>query len=222
MESATVFLIGLPELEPALTSMEFCVESFDQAEPVLQAESGHGCVLTNMYLPGMSGMELQQALIRSRSPLPVIFACKRLGTGLVVRLMQAGAASVLELPVSEDELWITVRDSLAENSKRLAKEKEISELRHGFSQLTKGERCVLKGICEGTSNKEIASRLDVSVRTVESRRSRILDKTGHAAVVPMVMAYQKLLLADEVEAEAPSERLRPLPEFSSAARRPWL
>lgn len=180
-------------LRRVLTAMQFDVRDFASAETFLaRTESAvRGCVVAGLRLGGMSGMELQTHLRQQGNLLPMILFAERVSTQLIVRTMRDGAVAFLDLPINEDELWLAVREGLAENADRVEREEQRANLRSRFGQLTEGELMVLTKVCEGLTNKEIASHLEVSVRTVEARRRRLLRKTCTNSFPELLLTYER-------------------------------
>lgn len=180
-------------LNQLLTTMEFEVKHFETAEEFLEVRDGFtaGCVLTSLHLRGMSGLELQTRLRECDSPLPVIVVGKRVSTQMIVRVMREGAITFLDLPIIEDAVWLALREAMAENRKRISEKARIVDLNSRFRDLSDGEKLVLKKVCEGLTNKQIASTIDVSVRTVESRRRRLLLKTRSSSLAELLLTYQQ-------------------------------
>lgn len=134
------------------------------------------CVVTDVRLPGMSGLELQKKLAKVGVALPMIIISGYADVHCGVRAMKDGAVMFLEKPCRSHELWDTIREALQLDVQR----READQRRHDLSQriaaLTIKERQVLDLLLIGKTHKSIASELDVSVRTVEVRKSQILKK----------------------------------------------
>lgn len=194
----TVYVIESHEqnrnrLSRSLMSMQFEVRDFDGAEAFLRESHRceRGCVVADLRLGGMSGLELQARLKKEGSLLPVVLVAERVSTQLIVRAMREGAVAFLDLPINEDDLWLAVRSAISENADRLVREEKKNNLRTRFGQLSDGELQVLTKVREGLTNKEIASLLDVSIRTVESRRRRILQKTSSGSIPELLLTYEQ-------------------------------
>jgi len=168
--------------------MQVPCESFVQAEAFLTAYEGNrpGCLVTEIRLLGMNGIELQEMLAADCSSLPVIFVTGHAETRLSVRAMQNGAITVLEKPLSLQELWDAVRQALTHDQKTRRLDAKHSDVRRRLAHLTKKERHVLDLMIQGKANKVIASRLNVSLRTVEARRHQIFKKTKTDSVAELV------------------------------------
>lgn len=186
-------ITGRAKLVHVLTSMDFRVKHFNSGEEFLREadQCTTGCLVTQLRLNGMSGMEVQTRLKEIGSHLPMIFVSERASTQIIVRSIRDGAISFLDSPVNEDQLWLAVREAFAENTKRLELSLERKYLLTRFSQLSPGESEVLSRLCQGCSNKQIASHLDVSVRTVESRKRRLLNKTSSESIPELLISFQQ-------------------------------
>lgn len=193
-------ITGRAKLVHILSSMDFDVEHYQDGETFLQDADrfSRGCVVSLLRLGGMSGIEVQASLAERNSLLPVILVSEGVSPQIIVRAMRNGAVSFLASPINEDELWMAVREALSENADRLYGARHRNMLAARFSQLSKGEWDVLLSICKGLSNKEIAISLDVSVRTVETRKKRLLTKTESNSIPDLAMSYQRYLTAFEI------------------------
>jgi FixJ family two-component response regulator len=161
-------------------SMGMPSQSFASAEEFLAEyqERRPGCVVTDLRMPGMSGLELQEQLVQRRFDTPVILLTAYARTATTVRAMQAGALAVLDRPYAEDDLWEIIRKALADDAAKHTERERRRDLDIRFGRLTDLERRVLDLVVQGHSNKAIARELDVSMRTVANRRSDILVKLG--------------------------------------------
>lgn len=171
-----------------VTSMGKKVQAFGSAEEFLgQYESqGAGCLVTDLRLPGMSGLELQEMLLERGESLPVIVLTGFARTPIAVRAMRAGAITMLDKPYHDDELWHAIRQALAESGTRRAHVELRRSVQQRMATLTPAEREVMDRIIEGMPNKAIARELDISLRTVESRRHAVLAKMQVASIAELV------------------------------------
>ena len=184
-EQATVFVIeDEPTVRQAVRtlveSMGLQAREFENAEEFLSAgmDDSIGCIVADVRLRGMSGVELLEAIADSGRRRPMVIITGYATTPTVVRAMRNGAVTVLDKPFDPNELWQSIREAIREDKLGRAKHHQIMDLKERFSQLTHQERIVLKLIVSGYINKQISKHLDVSVRTVESRRQQIFRKTG--------------------------------------------
>jgi FixJ family two-component response regulator len=149
-------------------------------------ESHLGCVVADVRMLGMSGLQLQQDLQRRGLELPVIIVTGFAKVSLAVKAMQQGAVTMLEKPCDDHQLWDAISKGLRLAQERYARKQKRHELSSRFNDLTGEERRVLEQILEGQPNKAIARRLDVSTRTIESRRQKIFEKTGTNSLAELV------------------------------------
>jgi two-component system response regulator FixJ len=169
-------------------SLGLRAESFASAEEFLASFTPDraGCLVTDVRMLGMSGVELQQKLNEAGAPLPVIVLTAYARTPLTVKVMQQGALTLLEKPYEEDDLWDAIRRALAQDTNRRQQHEHVERIRGRLASLTDKEREVLDGIVAGKPNKNIARELDVSIRTVENRRRDIFAKTQTDSVAELV------------------------------------
>lgn len=168
--------------------MAFSTESFASAEQFLAAYRGHrpACLLTDHRMLGMTGIELLEKLRRRGVSLSVIVMTAFADTELTVRAIKSGAFTLLEKPFSNSALWTAIHEALAEDRERLAEETRIQRIRQKLERLTESELEVVNLIVGGESNKSAATRLNVSIRTIESRRSSIFQKMEVDSVAELV------------------------------------
>lgn len=198
--SATLFIVESDDSVIALVQaiadeMHVPCKSFTRAEDFLAAyrDDQPGCLVTEFRLLGMNGIELQETLAADYSSLPVIFVAANPETRLSVKAMQNGAVTVLEKPLSYQELWDSIRRALTrdEHTRRIDAKHTVVRRRLGL--LNEKERKVLDLMIQGKANKIIARRLDVSLRTVEARRHQIFKKTKTESIAELV----RLILLSE-------------------------
>ena len=165
--------------------------TYSSSEEFLQAyqPSQPGCLVTDVRMLGMSGLELQEYLRDQNIELPVIVISAFANTRATVRAMKAGAITFLDKPCNEHELFDVIRQALKlDQQTRDAKSKK-QEIQKKLASLNSDERQVALCLVEGMPNKAIAHRLKVSLRTVESRRHKILKKTCVNSVVELVRLF---------------------------------
>lgn len=169
-------------------SLGIRAESYTSAEEFLAAFTPNraGCLVTDVRMLGMSGIELQQKLNEAGVPLPVIMLTAYARTPLTVKAMQQGALTLLEKPYDDDDLWDAIRKALAEDANRRQQFELVEQARTRLERLTEKEREVLDCVVSGKPNKTIARELGVSIRTVENRRREIHAKTGTESVAELV------------------------------------
>jgi len=161
-----------------LEAAGFAVRTFDSAEAFLDAlrPDWAGCLLTDVRMPGLSGVELQETLARRGVELPVIVMTGHGDVPLAVRAMKAGAVDFLEKPFDDAQLIERLRQCRAEDAARRARRAARAHRREALERLTPRERQVLACLVAGKPNKIIAAELGISPRTVEVHRARVLEK----------------------------------------------
>ena len=169
----------LRSLERLLNSVNFEPITFNRPDVFLAAAKTFktGCVLLDVRLPGMSGLEVQAQLSMMRNDLPVIVVTGEGDIHTAVRAMKAGAADFLEKPYSDHALLRAIEAAFVQEH-RLNRDSEIEEATRRVAILTPREREVLDGLLAGQPNKLIAYQLGISVRTVEVHRARMMERLG--------------------------------------------
>ncbi|MCA9212365.1 MAG: response regulator transcription factor [Planctomycetales bacterium] len=167
------------------------------AESFLTAFSPHqvGCIVSELRLYGLSGLELLDHLVEMDSWMPVIFLTAHAKTDVTVTAMRRGALSVLDKPLDEEKVWNALRLGLLESEKRRSKWQQEDGLRRRFSKLTSKEAEVAEFIVQGKTNREIATKQRVSVPTIETRRQKTYSKLGANSLpefVELMMKYNSL------------------------------
>ncbi|KKM03962.1 hypothetical protein LCGC14_1769160 [marine sediment metagenome] len=143
-------------------------------------------VIMDIGMPGMNGLELQRKLVDEKIDLPIVFITGHGNVQMAVGAMQAGAVNFLEKPFHEQELWDSIRKALELDEQYRRRRKRRQRVEERFIRLTRGERQVLDLILDGKYNKEMAVELELSVRTIEDRRSRLMQKMEAGSVAELV------------------------------------
>lgn len=179
----TVFVVDddasmLRALSRMLTLAGYVVEAFASAPEFLARHqpSVRGCVLADLRMPHMSGLELQAALVRSGHPLPVIFLTAHGDIPTSVHAMKGGAEDFLTKPVQKDRLLTAVQRALAQDAATFRQDARRRELKRQFDILTPREREVLALVITGKLNKEIAGELGAAEGTIKAHRASIMEK----------------------------------------------
>lgn len=196
---ATVFIIDdddllLGALEGLVASVGLKVETFVSARQFLSgyAPTEAGCVLVDMRLPGMSGLELQAALRERQSGLPVIMISGYGDVSSAVRAMKAGAIDFFQKPVNGQLLLEAIQRAVAASAATSRAQAEAEAVRALITSLSRRERDVLDGVLAGEPNKRIAAKLGIAEKTVEAHRARLMSKLEARNIVELV---KKVLLA---------------------------
>lgn len=165
------FLLSAAELTPVV---------YESAAALLArgGELEHGCIVTDVRMPGMSGLELVLELKERRLPHPVIVLTGHGDVALAVEAMKAGVVDFIEKPFDENVLLKAVKTALAREEGITARQAERAEVEGRVAQLSQREREVFEAIVTGESNKSAAQKLGISPRTVEIYRANVMDKMG--------------------------------------------
>lgn len=163
------------------------VKTFANGDEFLEAydPSLLGCIVLDVRMPGLSGLDLQEELNRRASDLPVLIIT---GYGEVqgaVRALKAGAADYLQKPVSDQTLLDRIQDCLRANIRERKKRADQADVVSRMASLTRRQRQVMDLVVDGRSNKEIGRRLDISVKTVESHRGHVMRKMGVSTIADL-------------------------------------
>ncbi len=156
----------------------FAVRAFSCAADFLAQRSpdAPGCVVADLQMPGMNGLELQEALARSDNPLPIVFLTGQGDIPTSVKAMRHGAEDFLTKRAPRQELLAAVQRALARDARHREARTRRHELRARFDQLTPREREVLRHVLQGQLNKQIAADLGVAERSVKRHRTSLMAK----------------------------------------------
>jgi FixJ family two-component response regulator len=137
-----------------------------------------GCLVTELKVRGINGLQLQQRLSNEKIALPVVFLTAHATLPIAVRAMRAGAFHFLEKPPHEQELWDAIQDAVTADLERREARRSEERVRERLASLTIKEEQVLRLLAEGKPNRVIARDLDLSIRTIEVRRGALMKKLG--------------------------------------------
>ena len=170
------------------------VETFDSAEAALQrlALDAPGCLVLDVRLRGVSGLDLQHELAARNCQVPIVFITGHGDIPMSVRAMKAGAVEFLTKPFRDQDLLDAVRVALERDRTRREQEKEKIELQQRFDSLTSREREVISMVVAGKLNKQIADQLGTAENTIKVHRSRAMDKMHAQSVADLVRMFEKL------------------------------
>jgi len=194
-----VFLVDdEPELRQALSRLMkaegFEVEGFGSALEFLARVTAEtvGCLVLDLSMPGLDGLELQEQLAATGAKLGIVFLTGRGDIPASVRAIKAGALDFLTKPVRRDDLLRAVRAALDHAGAQAAAAAACADLRARFAQLTPREREVFAHVIAGKLNKMIAADLGTSEQTIKVHRARVMEKLAVDSVAGLVRAAQQL------------------------------
>lgn len=176
-----------------LKSVGLRVEVFGSAREFLDHDRADvpGCLLLDVRMPGLSGLDLQQALAASEVNLPIVFMSAHGDIPMSVRAIKAGAVDFLPKPVDDQQLLNAVGHAIDQHILARRENAELKDTRARIESLTPRERDVLTLVVEGLMNKQIASRLGISQPTVKIHRRHLMEKMGAASVIELVRMVEK-------------------------------
>jgi FixJ family two-component response regulator len=181
-------------LERLLRSVDLEVETFASAQDFLRKPLPErpSCVVLDLRLPGPSGLELQESLLRAGHDLPIIFISGHADVPSSVRAIKAGAVDFLQKPFSDQALLDIIHGALRRDREARRDRAEVAGIRVRFDMLTPRERDVLRLVIQGRLNKQIAGDLGISEKTVKFHRGRVMEKTQAGSVAELVRQADRL------------------------------
>jgi RNA polymerase sigma factor (sigma-70 family) len=189
----TVFIVDDDQamrhsLEWLIESAGLKVKSFGSAEAFLRAyyPGQAGCLLLDVRMPGMSGLELQAYLAREEIRIPVIIITGHGDVGMAVKAMRSGALDFIEKPFNDEALINSLRLALEADKRRRVDRQQRAEIARRLAELTPREHEVMEMVTDGRSNREIAAAMGVSTKTVEAHRARVMDKMRAESLAELV------------------------------------
>ena len=193
MNEPTVFIVDDDQavarsLRWLIESVQLKVETFASAQAFLDgyAAAKPGCLVLDVRMPGMSGIELQERLTVQRIRVPIIFITGHGDVQLAVRAVQAGAFDFIEKPFNDQDLLDRIQRAISFDSEQRARDSQRSRLSALFASLTTREREVMDLVVEGMSNKAVANTLGLSAKTVEVHRAKVMEKMNARSVSDLV------------------------------------
>ena len=157
-----------------------------------EEDSRPGCVVLDLKMPGPDGLELQSAIARRANPLPIVFLTGHGDIAASVRAMKNGAEDFLTKPVKKEALFAAIESALVRDDRRRSEREERDRIRRRFEALSPRERVVLEHVVAGRLNKQIASAIGTSERTVKAHRARVMSKMGASSVAELVRSADRL------------------------------
>ncbi|NOR36973.1 MAG: response regulator [Woeseiaceae bacterium] len=195
-ELPTVFIVDDdPAIRFAMQALMDSVniehEIFASGDEFLENADDHraGCLVLDIRMPGLGGLELQEELLKRDSTLPIIFITGHGDVPMAVDAMQKGAVDFIQKPFRDQDLLDRIREALKTDQERREEQKKHAEVAERLARLTNREREVFDLVVTGKPNKVIAYELGVSQRTVEIHRARVMEKMQARSLADLVKMH---------------------------------
>ena len=195
-QSSTVFIVDDDAairfaMQALMDSVNLSHEIFASGDEFLEkiADQRPGCLVLDIRMPGLGGLELQEELIKRGNTLPIIFITGHGDVPMAVEAMQKGAVDFIQKPFRDQELLDRIRDALATDEERREAQQHHAEVAGRLDRLTNREREVFDLVVTGKPNKVIAYELGVSQRTVEIHRARVMEKMQARSLADLVKMH---------------------------------
>ncbi len=180
-------------LSRLLDSLGFSTETFASADEFLKREhyEGVGCIVLDVRMPGLSGMDLQDELNKADYSMPIIFITGHGNIPMSVRAMKKGAVDFLPKPFDEQELVDALKKAIEKDRAAKAERTEARDVLRRVEQLTPREYEIFRYVITGMLNKQIGFKLDIAEKTVKIHRSRVFEKLCANSVAELVRMAEK-------------------------------
>jgi RNA polymerase sigma factor (sigma-70 family) len=178
-------------MQALMDSVNIPHEIFGSGDEFLEnvAEGRAGCLVLDIRMPGLGGLELQEELLKRGSALPIIFITGHGDVPMAVEAMQKGAVDFIQKPFRDQELLDRIRQALRTDQERRHEQQQHAEVADRLARLTNREREVFDLVVTGKPNKVIAYELGVSQRTVEIHRARVMEKMQARSLADLVKMH---------------------------------
>jgi FixJ family two-component response regulator len=198
-DSAVVYVVDDDEavrdsLKLLLESVDLQCQTYASATEFLENHDPdqHSCLVADVRMPGMSGIDLQDELNRQASTIPILFITGHGDVPMAVDAMKSGALDFIQKPFRDQDLLDRIHQALERDEQRRDDNREVAEIRNRVARLTGRETEVMQRVVTGQANKVIALDLGVSQRTVEIHRARVMQKMGARSLAELVRMAGKL------------------------------
>jgi FixJ family two-component response regulator len=177
-----------------LETVKLRAVTFASATEFLASKRPDGpcCMVLDVRLPGLGGLEFQRRLTQENIPVPVIFITGHADVPMSVRAMKAGAVEFLSKPINEQEFLDAVQTALERDSLRLEAEREVAELRARHRSLTAREQQIMTSLVAGKVNKQIAAELAISEVTVRLHRLQVMRKMQVGSLAQLIRVADRI------------------------------
>ena len=170
-----------------LRSVGLKVETFNTAQDFLSiGPPGPGCLVLDVRLPGLSGLDLQRQLVEANHEMPIVFITGHGDIPMSVKAIKAGAVEFLTKPFRDQDLLDAVQQAIDRDQQTWSRENEMAELRERYTSLTSREHEVLKYVVRGVVNKQIAGEMGVTESTVKLHRWRLLHQMKAESLADLI------------------------------------
>ena len=206
MQDQVIFLVDddpsvRKSLSRLISSAGYPVEAFSSAREFLNRNSSEeepGCLLLDLRMPDINGIELQEELLLTGNSIPIIFISAHANVPMSVRAMKGGAVDFLTKPFSGDQLVSAIKTAIEKNSRKRNEDSQLHEIKERLGSLTPREYDVFRLVVHGLLNKQIGAQLGISEKTVKVHRSRVMDKMRASSLAELVLFAQKVgAMSDE-------------------------
>lgn len=201
-DAPTVFIVDddisvRESLEALIGAAGWRPEAFASAQEFLEHQrvAGPSCLILDVNLPGLNGLDLQAHIADDQADMPIIFVTGYGDVPMTVRAMKAGAIEFLTKPVNKDVLLAAVRDAIGRSLAAAGQEEEIRTLRARYASLTPREKEVMAMVVSGSLNKQVGGQLGISEITVKAHRGRMVRKMRATTFADLVNMGNRLGLA---------------------------
>jgi FixJ family two-component response regulator len=185
-----------------IESVGLGIRTYGSANEFLSRYSGDdpGCLVLDVRMPGMSGLELQQTLLKRGIDLPIIFITGHGDVPMAVRALKRGAVDFIEKPFNDQALLDTIQAALHRHREQLQKRRERALIKARYDSLSLREHQALEGVVQGLSNRDISEGIGISVKTIEVHRGKMMKKMTADSVADLVRMM--VLLREEEPGES--------------------